>query len=237
MTERTHGTLLNGKVRYAQPRSGYRTGIEPVLLAAAVPAQPGDRVLEAGCGAGAGLLCLLWRVAGLHATGIELQPDLAAIARDNLADNGLHATVQVGDVTTASMPTPVEHAFANPPWHDPAATRPPNACRATATHGSGLDDWIGALAAVATGTITLVLPAAAAAGAIRLLRVAGLERTGVTHLLPRAGRTGKIALVQGLVGGVPGHRTATLILHREDGGYTEETDAVLRHGAGLSLAG
>ena len=53
--EVTQGHLLGGRVRYAQPRSGFRSGIEPVLLAAAVPARPGERVLEAGSGAGAAL--------------------------------------------------------------------------------------------------------------------------------------------------------------------------------------
>ena len=68
----TEGHLLGGRVRYAQPRVGYRTGIEPVLLAAAVAARAGERVLEAGCGAGAGLLCLAARVPGITGLGVEL---------------------------------------------------------------------------------------------------------------------------------------------------------------------
>ncbi|HLB98700.1 MAG TPA: SAM-dependent methyltransferase, partial [Acetobacteraceae bacterium] len=58
----TEGHLLGGRVRYAQPREGFRSGIEPVMLAAAVPARTGERVLEAGSGAGAALLCLAARV-------------------------------------------------------------------------------------------------------------------------------------------------------------------------------
>ncbi|HJS85951.1 MAG TPA: SAM-dependent methyltransferase, partial [Acetobacteraceae bacterium] len=58
----TGGTLLGGRVRYAQPAEGFRSGIEPVLLAAAVPARPGECVLEGGSGAGAGLLCLAARI-------------------------------------------------------------------------------------------------------------------------------------------------------------------------------
>ena len=52
----TEGTLLGGAIRYGQPKTGYRTGIEPIFLAAAVPAHAGNQVLEAGTGAGAGLL-------------------------------------------------------------------------------------------------------------------------------------------------------------------------------------
>jgi tRNA1Val (adenine37-N6)-methyltransferase len=76
-------------VSYRQPIDGYRTGIEPVLLAASVPARSGQRVVEAGTGAGAGLLCLLARVAGLSAIGIERDADMAALARRNLADNAM----------------------------------------------------------------------------------------------------------------------------------------------------
>src|SRR5690242_1187996 len=84
----THGHLLAGRVAYAQPSTGFRSGIEPVLLAAAVPARPGDRVLEAGSGAGATLLCLTARVAGVQTTGIEQSEFLTAIARRNAESNG-----------------------------------------------------------------------------------------------------------------------------------------------------
>ena len=39
--------LLGGRVTILQPAGGYRTAIDPVLLAAAVPAQPGETVLDA----------------------------------------------------------------------------------------------------------------------------------------------------------------------------------------------
>ena len=83
----TAGGLLDGRVRYDQPVDGYRTGLEPVLLAAAVPARTGQRVLEAGTGAGAGLLCLAARVPGVMGVGIEADADMAALARCNLAAN------------------------------------------------------------------------------------------------------------------------------------------------------
>ena len=83
----TQATLLGGRLRYAQPHAGFRTGIEPVLLAATVAARPGQRVLEAGTGAGAALLCLAARVPGIAATGIERDPALAEFARANFAAN------------------------------------------------------------------------------------------------------------------------------------------------------
>ena len=85
---RTGGYLLGGRVRYAQPRQGFRSGIEPVLLAAAVPARAGERVLEGGTGAGAALLCLAARVPGVHGVGIERDGTLVSLARRNASANG-----------------------------------------------------------------------------------------------------------------------------------------------------
>ena len=60
---------LGGRVRLRQPAEGYRVAVDPVLLAAAVPAGPGSRVLDLGCGVGAAALCLLTRVPEAEVTG------------------------------------------------------------------------------------------------------------------------------------------------------------------------
>ncbi|MCA0369118.1 MAG: methyltransferase, partial [Proteobacteria bacterium] len=48
--------LLNGRVRLRQPAKGYRAGMDAALLAAATPVRPGERLIEAGCGAGGVLM-------------------------------------------------------------------------------------------------------------------------------------------------------------------------------------
>ena len=82
------GKLLDGRLTYRQPLNGYRTGIEPVLLAASIPARPGECVLELGTGAGAGLMCLAARIDGISGTGVELDAAQAALAAGNFAANG-----------------------------------------------------------------------------------------------------------------------------------------------------
>ncbi|MGB7263813.1 MAG: methyltransferase, partial [Albidovulum sp.] len=81
--ELTEDGFLGGRLRISQPRDGYRAAMDPVLLAAAVPARAGDTVLELGCGAGVASLCLASRVPGLALTGLELQSGYAALARAN----------------------------------------------------------------------------------------------------------------------------------------------------------
>ncbi|OLM16332.1 MULTISPECIES: methyltransferase domain-containing protein [unclassified Pseudonocardia] len=57
----------------------------------------GDRVLEIGTGTGWNAALLSSVVGAARVTTVELQPDLASIARERLAAIGLHPTVVTGD--------------------------------------------------------------------------------------------------------------------------------------------
>ena len=235
--ELSRGTLLGGRVRYDQPVDGWRTGIEPVLLAAAVPARAGQRVLEAGTGAGAGLLCLMARVPGLGAAGIELDPGMAALARANALSNGMAVSIHEADVAEAARFGPVDHAFANPPWHDPASTPPDGARQVLAKQraGAGISAWVGPLASALgpRGTLTLALPAALTGEAVALLLAHGLGRVALCPLWPRAGVAAKLVLIQARRGR-PATRVGPGFVLHEATGYSAAAEAVLRDGAALA---
>lgn len=110
----TQGHLLGGRVVYRQPVSGFRSGIEPILLAASIPARAGEHVLEAGTGAGAALLCLTARVRGVHATGVEMDAAMADLAAANAETNGFSSIGIVCDrIESAVLPRLFDHAIAN----------------------------------------------------------------------------------------------------------------------------
>ena len=67
--------FLCGRLRLLQPLQGYRAATDPVLLAAACPAEPGQSVLDLGCGAGAAALCLGARVPGLTLDRTGIAPE------------------------------------------------------------------------------------------------------------------------------------------------------------------
>lgn len=117
----TRDDFLGGAVQLWQPKDGYRAGVDPVLLAASIPAQAGDTVLELGCGGGAAMACLATRVPGITCTGVEMQPAYAALAQRNLDDNGLEGIVHCADL--ANLPMAVrsqrfDHVIANPPYFE-----------------------------------------------------------------------------------------------------------------------
>lgn len=243
----TDGALLGGRVSYRQFREGYRTGIEPVLLAAAVPATAGERVLEAGCGAGAGLLCLSSRIAGVAGAGIEQDPGTAALARHNLDANGLASwpvlvsPLQLAEAAAAAdAPGGYDHAMANPPWHrsDGSASQQARRDLAKRAPAGTLLEWTASLVRLVRdgGTLTLILPSAQHAEGVSAMVDCGMGDIRLLPLWPMAGRAARIVLLQGVRAGrgdglvLPG-----LVLHRAGGSYTEATEAILRDGAALAM--
>ena len=240
MDPTTDGTLLDGRLTYRQFRHGYRTGLEPILLAAGIPAQPGQRVLEAGCGAGAGLMCLCARIPRIEGVGVEADPGTAALARHNWSRNGLGLVLH--ETPLADLADGIglfDHAFANPPWHRARASASPFERRDLARRAQPglLDTWITTLAERLRpgGTLTLILPAALHAQASGLMR--GLGRLGGITLLPfwpKQGMAAKIVLMQGRRGSLADAAVLPgLVLHQTGGSYTEAAEAILRGGQAL----
>lgn len=238
--------FLGGKVMLRQPKKGYRAGVDPVLLAAAVPARPGQSVLELGCGAGQAFLCLAARVAGLQCTGVELQGAYAELARRNAAEN--HAAATVVEADLSDLPADLrqrqfDHVIANPPYYRAGAhVQAQDTGRRTALgEETPLDAWIAAAAKrlKPKGHMTMIqradrLPDMLAACAGRL---------GSPELLPLAPRTGRAAELVILRarkdGRAPFRLHAPLILHaaerhlKDGDDYREEIAAVLKEGAAL----
>lgn len=237
----TSGTLLGGRVAYAQPAGGFRSGIEPVLLAAAVPAQPGARVLEAGTGAGAALLCLAARVPGIVGTGVERDAALAALATANATANGFGTLrIVAGEIGSHVPDHPADHAFANPPYHPPGGTASPDTARETSKRAAPglIAAWAEALARCVAprGSVTLILPAGAVPEALASLAAARCGGARLLPFWPKPGRAAKLVLLQARKDShaafavLPG-----LVLHRDDGRFTAEAEAILRDGGALPL--
>lgn len=136
----TEDALLGGLVRLLQPRAGYRAATDPVLLAAASAAKPGARVLDAGCGAGAAMLCLAARVPGLETHGLELQPPYAGLARRNADLNGVAAAIWDGDLF--GPPAELRRigfdiVMTNPPYFDAFGAPSPDPGRDAARRATG----------------------------------------------------------------------------------------------------
>jgi len=237
--------LLGGRVKLLQPTEGYRVAIDPVLLAAAVPAGAGDSVLDIGCGVGAAALCLAARVAGCRVTGIEAQRDLVRLAGDNAARNNVadRVAIMAGDIRTPPPrlePGSFAHVMANPPYMEAEAASPsPIAAKAAATVEAGADLAIWVRFALAMtrprGSITFIHRA----DRLEHLLAQFAGRTGaivVLPLWPGAGKPAKRAIVHARKDvAMPTRLLPGLVLHEADGRFTREADAVLRDAKAIDL--
>ena len=238
-------TLLGGRVRLRQPERGYRVAIDPVLLAAAVPAAAGETVLDIGCGTGAAALCLAVRVAGVRVVGIERERELVRLANDNILSNELGGLVSAmaGDLLRPPPriePGTFHHVMANPPFLEAArATAPADPGRAAAQLEGEADlaSWVRfALTMVrAKGTLTFIHRADRIEQV--LTQFAGkVGEIVIFPLWPGAARPARRVIVRGRKGSAaPTRLMPGLVLHAEDGRYTAPADAVLRDGAALAL--
>ena len=237
----TDGHLLDGRVRYAQPRRGFRSGIEPVLLAAAIPARQGSLVLEGGCGAGAALLCLAARVVGVEGLGIDRDAGLVALASQNASANGWpNLRFMAADIASLPPLGTLDHACANPPYHSETGTPSPDASRRAAKRGTAgvLAVWAEALARPlrSGGTLTFILPAGLLPQAAVAFTDAGCPPTAMLPLWPKTPHPAKLVLLRGIRGSRAAFRVLPgLVLHRADGSFTAEADAILRGGSALDL--
>lgn len=243
--ERSTDTLLDGRVALAQPVQGYRVAIDPVLLAATVPVTPGERILDVGTGVGAAALCLMARISDLGVVGLEVQPVLANLARENALNNGASGfTVITGDV--AVPPAEIEmgsydHVVSNPPYLPATHGHPPPdpiAVLAERESTANLGQWAAYCcdAATAAGTVTLVHRYDRLEEVVAALSAAGGEIVTYPLWPKREGEGAKRVIVQLRKAQPPGRRDlAGMVLHGEDDTYTDAAAAVLRDGGAITF--
>ncbi len=236
--DQTQDRLLNGRVTLRQPSHGYRAGLDAALLAAACDAAPGQRVFEAGCGAGAALICAAWRRPGTSLTGLERDESAVALAQQNLVDNDLadRANIIQGEVEAGFKAlglAPFDAALCNPPFFDdPGALRAPAPGKTGAWMAdAGLGAWTSFLLKSVRegGTLTLIHRAdrladllallGAKAGSFRIRPVQPFIDAPAKRVIVRAIKTGRAPLVL----------LPALVLHPRSGAkHTQEVEAILR---------
>ena len=233
--------ILGNRLHLMQPAQGYRAAIDPVLLAAAVPAGAGQRVLDLGCGVGTAALCLAGRVAGVSVHGLDLQPGLIALAIRNAGANGLAERVSFacGDVLDFKD-SGFDHVMANPPYlARGTASISPNPIKALANieGDARLADWIAcAVAAVRVGGSVTFIHRADRAAELRSGFLRGLGDLRLLPLAPRVGVAAKRVILRGVKGVASGFtELEPWPLHEPGGAFTAATEAVLRDAAALLL--
>ncbi len=246
MTEAEGELFCGGRLRIRQPRCGYRFSIDAVLLAGFLRPRPRRRIADLGTGCGVIALLLAARCPKTRIVAVELQEELADLARENVSRNGLSSVIEVveGDLRRLSrrdLGGGFDAVVSNPPFRTPGRGR---VCRdegrAVARHEItlALDDLLQAVRRLLDpgGRLALIYDAARTADLLCGMRAQGLEpkRLRFVHGTPR--HPARMVLVEARRGGRPGVLVESpLLLFDAQGRYTPEVQACFELGADPDL--
>ena len=217
-----------------QPAKGCRATSDSVLLAAAVPAKQGQSVLDVGCAGGIVAACVRARVGDVNLTGIEIQPELAHLAQENIPD----MAVVCADITQkipALRGRQFHHVVTNPPfYHEPTPRR--HIQQKIACHAQvPLKAWlVGCLKYLKPqGTLTVIHRMETVPEILELLR----GKLGALEVIPVVGKAGKPA-ERVIIRGVLASRKAfaihsPVVIHNADNTPTAAAESILRDGQGI----
>ena len=144
----THDTLLRGRVKLIQPARGFRSSLDPVLLAGFIR-PPFGHFLDIGCGTGALSFLLLAQDPAATGLALEIQPRLARLTAAGVEANqfGSRLTVVAEDArrTQETARAAFDLVATNPPFR-PLGTGnlPPHSERSLAHHEVALTlaNWL-----------------------------------------------------------------------------------------------
>jgi tRNA1(Val) A37 N6-methylase TrmN6 len=200
----THDTLLRGRVKLLQPRHGFRSSLDPVLLAGFIVPPFGD-FLDIGCASGALSFLLLAQDANARGVGVEIQPRLAALAEQGCTANGFAHRFRVvtGDIRgKIAVATRVFDLVAtNPPFRPVGeGVLPASSEKAMATHevALALSEWLDAAVAALRpdGRLATIFPFDRAAELRAGIEARGFSVTRSREVVPRTGDVPNRILVE-----------------------------------------
>ena len=242
MTDVTADAFFSGQVTVFQPAKGFRAGTDSILLATALPLNLSGHALDLGCGAGGALLPAMCRLEAVDFTGLEKSPEMAALARQGLIENGFEHRGRVVDGDVGALDPAWQNrfdlVFSNPPFFEAGTIPAPGLGKNQAYLESiTLKDWIHAMlfALKPKGTLILVHRAADLARILGVLQ----RQSGEITVLPihsYPGEEAKRVLVRARKGLRPGpmRLLEPRYLYTEKGGArTPWALAMQQDGAGI----
>ena len=230
----TDDRLFDGRLVCRQHRHGYRFSLDAVLLAHFITPRSDDRIIDLGTGCGIVSLILAYRWPDITITALELQPELAALALENVIANGLEDRVRVvaGDFADPGRLIAAgafDWAVSNPPYRKiESGRRNPGRQQAMARHeisgNLGMVIRAAKYGVRTRGRAAFIFPAARGAELITRLKNNNMEPKRLQVVANHPGAEGKLLLVEAVHGG--GEELAILpplhVYQAPGGEYSEE---------------
>ena len=132
--------LQRNHLRIIQKTDGFCFGMDAVLLSGFAAVKPGERVLDLGTGTGIIPILLSAKTEGEHFTGLEIQEEIAGMAKRSVSMNGLEKKIEIvnGDIKEASRifgAASFDVVTTNPPYtNDAHGLKNPTEVKAISRH-------------------------------------------------------------------------------------------------------
>ncbi len=230
--ERVDDLQRNG-YRIIQRTDGFCFGMDAVLLSGFAMVKKGERALDLGTGTGIIPILLEAKTEGEHFSALEIQREVADMARRSVSLNGLEEKIQIveGDIREASQifgAASFDVVTSNPPYmNDAHGLKNPDLPKAIARHEvlCTLDDVVREASRVLKtgGRFYMVHRPHRLAEIITVLRGYKLEPKRMKMVHPFADRDANMVLIEAVKGGGVFLKTeAPVIVFKEPGVYADE---------------
>jgi tRNA1Val (adenine37-N6)-methyltransferase len=232
-------TILNGRIRLLQFRSGYRFSIDAILLSAFIQPGTDETIVDMGTGCGIIPLILTFRNPGVTVIGIEIQTELAEMAQKNVMLNELENRIAIRcqdlkTVNRQNLKSPVDRVVSNPPYRKINSGRiNPADQKAVARHelSTNLKDIIRTTTGLLNkgGRLDMIYSAERLTDVLTEMRFHGIEPKQIRMVHSRMNTSSRLFLVSGVSGGNPGGIDVLppLYIYEANGRYSDDVSAML----------
>jgi tRNA1Val (adenine37-N6)-methyltransferase len=235
--EETLDEILNGRLRVFQKKKGYRFSLDSILLAHFVSLKPRARAIDLGCGNGIIILILAKRFPNIRCAGLEIQENLAALAKKNAQLNDLDDRVEIfsGDarnIKNIFRAHSFDAVIFNPPYRKLNSGRiNPHPEKAIARHeiNGSLKDFLTAAKYLLkpTGTVSTIYPAKRLVELVYLFRKNDIEPKKMKLVFSDRTSDAEFVLVEGKEGSREELKIDTpLFIYDQNRNYTDEMSGI-----------
>ena len=204
--EETFDTLFDGRLKIRQKKEGYRFSIDALLLSHYAELRPKDRVIDLGTGCGVIPLILIFRRKAEAVIGVEVQPSLAELARQNVSLNRFSSKIEIWERDFKDLAGErgiFDCVLCNPPYRRMGSGRVnPQEEKALARHeiNATLEDVLRAAHHLLKnkGRFCSIYPASRTADLFQGLRRFHLEPKRVQFVHSRSQEDARLVLVEAL---------------------------------------
>ncbi|MGB9709962.1 MAG: tRNA1(Val) (adenine(37)-N6)-methyltransferase [Thermodesulfovibrio sp.] len=224
-----------GSIKICQPEEGYRFSVDALILAHFVNLKRVKKALDIGAGTGIIGIILAKKYPEAYVTMIEIQPDLAVLARISSKLNNVEDRVRILCADAKEFnDSGYDCVISNPPFRRPGTGKmSPLGKRALARHELSLTvkdiSQVSQRALKHRGRLYMIHLPERLTEIIKIMDNYSLEVKRVRFVHSKINAEAKMVLIEAVKGGKSALKVEPpLFIYREDGKYTEEMELIYK---------